>query len=138
MSYLANVSKIASKSLQTCTSGHDEYSQAEPAKPAQSAPNFQKYISISPLVVSDFPEVRQNQANKCLLLTRFDALLPFWSAGGLKECKTQGAENKRVPRFRPFGVPEDSGAWNERMQDSKRLGRRTLGREQINASLLYR
>ena len=26
------------------TSGHDKYSQAEPAKPAQSAPTFQKYV----------------------------------------------------------------------------------------------
>ena len=89
MSYFANVSKIASKNLHTYPSGHDEYSQAEPAKPAQSAPTFQKYLSILPLVVSDLPEVRQKQAKKYLILSLFapfQAENPYrWSAGGLLE-----------------------------------------------------
>ena len=53
------------------TSGHAK----RPAQPAPLAPppayTFQKYIRFSPIVVSDFPEVRQKHANKCLLLPCF-------------------------------------------------------------------
>ena len=80
--------RTALESLHTYPSGHDEYSQAEPAKPAQSAPNFQKYISISPLSVSEITRGRQKQANKCLLLPCF----------ALFRCPFVLMECRRTPR----------------------------------------
>ena len=64
-----------------------------------STPHFQKYIRFLPIVVSDFPEVRQKRANKCLLLTCF---WPVWlkichdggHEGGLRE-HPEGTEDKR-------------------------------------------
>ena len=88
MSYLANVSKIASKSLHIYPSGHDNCRQIEPAKPAQSAPTFQKYLSILTISVSDFPEVRQNQARKISLLPLF--ALFVWKFATVGDAKGLG------------------------------------------------
>ena len=127
---------------QPATSGHDETPPRKGQTTLHIRITFQKYIRILHFLVSDFPEVRQKQARKISLLPPFCPdcleLRHDWrrecrrtqGVERLKECKTQGAENKRVSCFRPFGVPDYSGAWNERMQDSKRLGIRTLGREQ--------
>ena len=69
MSYLANVSKIASKSLHTYTNRHAKRQANRQPLQLFTFPHFQKYISILTISVSDFPEVRQKHANKCLLLT---------------------------------------------------------------------
>ena len=86
------------------------------------APTFQKYIRFLPIVVSDFPEVRQKRANKYLILPPF-ALIRYLFALIVWNSATIGAWK-----------PEYSRSSKETNAGSSR----TLEQpEQINACLIY-
>ena len=83
LSYLANVSKIASKSLHIHTSGHAKRQASRATTRTHFAPTFQEYIRFLTISVSKITRVRQKWTNISLLLTCFCL---NWYAFALFEC----------------------------------------------------